>query len=45
VLAPGTLVRPGLRAWIIDRHFLVSAMKPAMSAAAHTMAPKIASSR
>jgi hypothetical protein len=34
VLAPGTLVRRGLRAWIVDRSFLVSAMM----AAAHRLA-------
>jgi hypothetical protein len=45
VLAPGTLVRDDSRAWIIDRYFSVIAMKPAMSAATHTMAPKIAGSR
>jgi hypothetical protein len=34
VLAPGTLVRAGLRAWIIDRYFFVDALKPAIRAAA-----------
>jgi len=44
VLAPGTLVRPGHRAWIIDRYFSVNATKPAMRAAAHSTEPSAASS-
>jgi hypothetical protein len=35
VLAPGTLVRDGGHAWIIDRYFSVSAMKSTTRAAAH----------
>jgi hypothetical protein len=31
VLAPGTLVRDGGHAWIIERYFLVSAMKSTRS--------------
>jgi len=38
VLAPRTLVRADGRAWIIDRYFWVSAMKPTMSAAAEDVA-------